>query len=94
MVGISNDKKLGSCPLTWSAECQAAFEEEALTQAPILAYADFTQPFILYTDASHQGLGTVLAQVQDGKERIVVGVSTPLNVMMQTIAPLSWSFWL
>uniref|UniRef100_A0A668AQP4 Gypsy retrotransposon integrase-like protein 1 n=1 Tax=Myripristis murdjan TaxID=586833 RepID=A0A668AQP4_9TELE len=81
MVGIPNDKKLGSRPITWSAECQVAFEalKKALTQAPILAYADFNQPFVLYTDASNQGLGAVLAQVQEGKERVIAYASRSLH---------------
>lgn len=77
MVGIPNDKKLGSRPISWSPECQTAFDalKKALMQAPILAYANYTQPFILYTDASHQRLGAVLGQVQEGKEQVVVYAS-------------------
>lgn len=81
MVGIPNDKKLGSCPISWFPECQTAFDalEKALMQAPILAFAAYTQPFILYTDASHQGLGAVLGQVQEGKERVVAYASRSLH---------------
>lgn len=70
MVGIPNDKKLGSRLAPGQLSAQTAFEalKQVLTQAPILAYADFTQAFIVYTDASHQGFGAVLAQIQEGKE--------------------------
>ena len=48
----------------WTRECQKAFDtlKKLLTQAPLLAYPDFTQPFMLETDASVEGLGAVLAQ--------------------------------
>ena len=58
----------------WSNDCQIAFDrlKEALTQSPILAYPDFTKEFTLATDASDEGLGYVLGQVQDGRE-VVIG---------------------
>ena len=41
------------------------------TTTPILAYADFTKPFKLHTDASALGLGTVLYQVHEGVENVI-----------------------
>ena len=53
----------------WTNEYQAAFDllKTALTQAPILAYPDFTLPFDLYDDA----LGMVLGQIQNGREVVI-----------------------
>ena len=42
-----------------------------LINPPLLAYPDFTQPFILYTDASGLGLGCALYQYQEGKLRVI-----------------------
>lgn len=69
LVGIPNDKHLASCSLSWSVEAQTAFDnlKKTLTEALVLAYADFSESFLLYTDASHHGLGAVLSQVQKGK---------------------------
>lgn len=52
-------------------DCKESFEglKHRLVFAPVLAYADFTRPFILEVDASHSGLGAVLSQEQDGKVR-------------------------
>lgn len=65
----------------WTPECEAAFCElkERLMKAPVTAYPDFNLPFRLYTDASNQGLGAILAQVQEGKERIICCASRSLN---------------
>ena len=40
--------------------------------APVLAHSNYEEPFILYTDASYDGLGFILAQQgSDGKEHPV-----------------------
>ena len=45
--------------------------KQLLMSPQLLAYPDFDseEPFIVDTDYSHEGLGTVLSQVQDGVER-------------------------
>ena len=65
----------------WSAECQTAFDrlKTVLTTSPITAFPDFSQAFLLYTDASTAGLGAILAQVRDGKECIICCTSWSLN---------------
>lgn len=56
----------------WTEECQASFEalKTCLVQAPVLARADVSQPFIVTTDASQTHVGGVLSQIQeDGSDR-------------------------
>lgn len=53
---------------------------EKLTGPPILTYPDFDLPFVLHTDASNEGLGTVLYQQKGNQLRVVgygSGTSTP-----------------
>ena len=68
-------------PWDWTQECDAAFKDLklALTSAPILGFADFSSPFTLETDASYQGLGAVLSQLQDGKPRVIAYASRALR---------------
>ena len=69
-------------PYQWDLECQQAFEnlKKKLVTAPVLVYPNFEVPFILETDASHDGLGAVLAQRQpDGTTRPVAYASRTIQ---------------
>ena len=63
---------------SWTPECQKAFDKlkTALTTAPILRYPDFSSPFRLATDASDDGLGAVLTQLDDKKVEHVIGYAS------------------
>ena len=68
--------------ITWDSKCQQAFDDlkTLCTTAPILAYANFTKPFKLHTDACGTGLGAVLYQTQeDGTEAVIAYASRSLN---------------
>ena len=51
----------------WTKKCEEAFQElqKRLTSAPILALPIADQDFVVYSDASKNGLGCVL--MQDGR---------------------------
>ena len=54
--------------IVWTEDCQYYFEElkQALTQAPILAYPTRECFFILDTDASNVGMGSVCPKYKIG----------------------------
>ena len=60
-------------PFQWTSEHQECFEKlkEALTSAQVLAYADYSKPFVLEMDASLKGLGVVLLQ-EDSMDNLCV----------------------
>ena len=62
----------------WTPACQEGFDQlkKALTEAPVLAYPDYSKPFILETDASLKGLGAVLSQKGDDNEICVVAYAS------------------
>ena len=80
-------------PFRWDSEHQESFDrlKEALISSPILAYPDYSKPFILETDASLKGLGAVLTQVDDeGYGRIISYASCtlkPYKRSMQKYSP-------
>ena len=51
----------------WTEECQQSFEElkKLLTEAPVLVQPESGKEFVVYSDASLNGLGCVL--MQEGK---------------------------
>ena len=62
--------KTAQPPFEWTEQCEQSFDalKDALTSAPVLAYPDYSKPFILEMDASLKGLGAVLSQRGDGSE--------------------------
>ncbi|KAL7873914.1 hypothetical protein SRHO_G00048840 [Serrasalmus rhombeus] len=70
-----------SLAASWDEVCEQAFQslKEWLTSAPVLAYADFSEPFVVEVDASHGGLGAVLSQEHDGKVRPIAFASRGLR---------------
>ena len=54
-------------PFEWTTAHLESFNKlkDALTSAPVLAYPDYSKPFILETDTSLKGLGAVLTQEDD-----------------------------
>ncbi|KAJ8364614.1 hypothetical protein SKAU_G00134450 [Synaphobranchus kaupii] len=79
LLVVTTARRKKTQPITWTEECQQVFEElkRALLTAPVLAFADFTLPFRLYT--SLDGLGAALVQVQDGQERVIAYTSRSLH---------------
>lgn len=69
----------------WDHSCQTAFEKlkEKLCSAPILAFPKPGLQYILDTDASDVGIGSVLSQVQEGHERVIAYASKKLNAQQQ-----------
>ena len=65
----------------WSESCQVAFDElkGRLQTAPILSYPIPDGDFILDTDASGDGIGAVLSQIQDGDEKVLAYASRKLS---------------
>ena len=50
--------------INWNDGCEKSFEnfKHLCSSMPILAYADYSKPFKLHTDACNLGLGAVLYQ--------------------------------
>ena len=85
-TGCNKKKRKGrsvSTPLLfqWIDAQQAAFDTliAKCCEAPVLGYADYSSPFVVHTDASLDGLGAVLYQKQDGRDRVISYASRRLS---------------
>ena len=64
----------------------------ACMSTPVLDFTDYTKEFLLETDASQEGLGTVLSQKQaSGQYHLVAYGSQALMAHKNTIIPPDWS---
>lgn len=59
----ANEEMQGRCryshTVQWTGECELVFKQskQNLVQAPIIAYADYTQRFLISPDTNECGLG-------------------------------------
>ena len=68
MEGDTSKLKAHKVVLSWKAKKAFNLLKQALLQAPVLKFVDYSKPFMLETDASSDGLGAVLLQEgEDGK---------------------------
>ena len=79
----------------WYERHQKAFEtlREKLMSAPILAYPNFSLPFIVKTDASLTAIGHVLTQEVEGTERVISYGSKKLSDQQQRWATYDREFF-
>lgn len=65
----------------WTQEWQNAFDslKSTLIKPPVLAYPDFSKPFVITADASKYACGAVLTQMIDGEDRPVTFASKPFS---------------
>ena len=84
LLALTTDslRKGGHLKLEWTQEHRDCFEllKCICTKTPILAYADYSKPFIMHTDASGIGLGAILYQEQaEGPPRVITYASQSLS---------------
>ena len=74
-------KRKDKCVLEWNESSLGAFErlKNALMSAPVLTYPYKDGRFVLDTDASHDCIGAVLSQIQNGQERVIAYGSRALT---------------
>ena len=89
------DLKKGSKQLIeWTADHQSIMDKllTCLTETSILAYPDYSVPFILHTDVSSAGLGCGLFQEQNGAIRVTEYGSRKLVVAEEKYHSLKREF--
>eukprot|EP00794_Sanderia_malayensis_P020671 gene20671-22709_t len=80
-VANCNGQLSSQTKVNWTDRHQETLKAiiQLLTSAPIFAFPDPAEPYILHTDASQEGLGVVLYQKQKGKNRIIAFASRALS---------------
>jgi hypothetical protein len=78
-------------PFVWTDKQQKALEEikEKLINYPILQHPNFEKEFILITDASGEGLGAILEQLDENNREIVISYASRSLVNAEKNYPIT-----
>ena len=83
ITGLENQSKRAAkkTHIDWTDAANTAFEQlkTMCVSTPILAYPNYQLPFSLHTDSSTDGLGAVLYQKQNGKQRVIAYASRSVS---------------
>jgi len=79
----------------WTVDCEMSFNylKNVLSSAPIVALPDFSVPFKMFTDASKEAVGAVLAQEREGMEHVVAYTSQTLNQTQRRWSTFDRELW-
>ncbi len=82
MYELTKEKNGKLVPFEWTSARQKAFKviKAKLATIPVIIYLNFDKPFILYMDASGEGVEAVLHQKDnDGRKQIITCISRTFN---------------
>jgi hypothetical protein len=73
----------------WTQKCEESFQDikKKLTTSPVLTLPDIHQSFVIFCDASRQGLGCVLMQ----NEKVIAMHLDYSSHMSKIIQPMIWN---
>ena len=80
-ISKSSGQLPSSASVNWEPKHQTTLNTliDQVTTPPLLACPEYSSPFIVYTDASQEGLGAVLYQTQNGIMRVIAFASRTLT---------------
>ena len=80
-ISKSSGQLPSSASVNWEPKHQTALNTliDQVTTPPLLAYPEYSSPFIVHTDVSQEGLGAVLYQTQNGVMRVIAFASRTLT---------------
>ncbi len=75
-----------SITFRWTPETEDAFRrlKLALVSAPVLAFPNYNAKFIVDSDASEEGIGATLSQIQNGIEKPIAFAAKALHGAQRT----------